>query len=60
MSVVSAVETVGDVSGITKSGAGREATDAEIRGATFADGTGTAIAGLFGACPTRHSARTSV
>jgi xanthine permease len=51
MSVVSAVETVGDVSGIAKSGAGRAATDAEIRGATFADGTGTAIAGLFGALP---------
>ena len=51
MSFVSAVETVGDVSGICKGGAGREATDKEIQGATFADGIGTAIAGLFGALP---------
>jgi xanthine permease len=51
MAVVSAIETVGDVSGITKGGAGREATDAEITGATFADGLGTAIAGVFGALP---------
>jgi xanthine/uracil permease len=48
---VSAVETVGDVSGITKGGAGREATDTEIQGATFADGLGTALSGLFGALP---------
>jgi NCS2 family nucleobase:cation symporter-2 len=51
MSFVSAVETVGDTSGITKGGAGREATDKEITGATFADGLGTAISGLFGALP---------
>ena len=51
MSFVSAVETVGDVSGITKGGAGREATDKEIQGATFADGFGSAFAGLFGAFP---------
>ena len=51
MSFVSAVETVGDVSGITKGGAGREATDKEIQGATFADGIGTAVSGLFGALP---------
>lgn len=51
MAVVSAIETVGDVSGITKGGAGRQATDREISGATFADGLGTAVAGLFGALP---------
>jgi xanthine permease len=51
MAFVSAVETVGDVSGITKGGAGREATDKEIEGATYADGFGTAIAGLFGGFP---------
>lgn len=51
MAFVSAVETVGDVSGITKGGAGREATDDEIQGATFADGLGTAVAGFFGALP---------
>jgi xanthine/uracil permease len=51
MAFISAIETVGDVSGITKGGAGREATDAEVTGATFADGFGTAIAGVFGSLP---------
>ena len=51
MAFVSAVETVGDVSGITKGGAGREATDKEITGATYADGFGTALAGVFGGFP---------
>lgn len=51
MAFVSAVETVGDVSGITKGGAGREATDEEIKGATFADGFGSSIAGIFGGFP---------
>lgn len=51
MAVISAIETVGDVSGITKGGAGREATDREISGATYADGFGTAIAGIFGGLP---------
>ncbi len=51
MAVISAIETVGDVSGITKGGAGREATDKEIQGATFADGLGTAVAGVFGGLP---------
>lgn len=51
MAFISAIETVGDTSGITKGGAGREATDEEIQGATFADGLGTAIAGVFGGLP---------
>jgi len=51
MAFISAIETVGDVSGITKGGAGREATSREISGATYADGIGTAVAGLFGALP---------
>ena len=51
MAVISAIETVGDVSGITKGGAGREATDEEITGATYADGVGTAVAGIFGGLP---------
>jgi xanthine permease len=51
MGIISAIETVGDVSGITKGGAGREATDTEIRGATFADGLGSTVAGVFGALP---------
>jgi len=51
MAVVSAIETVGDVSGITKGGANREATNKEVSGATFADGLGTAFAGFFGGLP---------
>lgn len=51
MAFISAIETVGDVSGIAKGGANREATDAEITGATFADGLGSALAGVFGSLP---------
>ncbi|MFK7744332.1 MAG: uracil-xanthine permease family protein [Roseobacter sp.] len=51
VSIVSAIETVGDASATTKAGAGREATDAEISGATYADGLGTAVAGVFGGLP---------
>ncbi len=51
MAVVSAIETVGDISGITRGGAGREATDRELSGGTYADGAGTALAGVFGALP---------
>ncbi|WP_319773835.1 nucleobase:cation symporter-2 family protein [Breoghania sp.] len=51
MAIVSAIETVGDISGITKGGADREATDREIAGGTLADGLGTAIAGVFGGLP---------
>lgn len=51
MAFISAIETVGDVSGITKGGAKREATSEEIVGATWADGLGSALAGLFGALP---------
>jgi len=51
MAFISAIETVGDTSGITKGGAGREATDEEVQGATFADGVGTAVAGIFGGLP---------
>jgi NCS2 family nucleobase:cation symporter-2 len=51
VSIVSAIETVGDVSATTKAGAGREATDEEISGATYADGLGTAAAAVFGGLP---------
>ena len=51
ISVVSAIETVGDTNATTKGGAGREATDTEISGATYADGLGSAIAGVFGGLP---------
>lgn len=51
VSIVSAIETVGDASATTKAGAGRDATDEEIAGATYADGLGTAVAGVFGGLP---------
>ena len=51
MGFVSAIETVGDISGVTKGGAGREATNKEVAGGTMADGVGTALSGLFGALP---------
>ncbi|KHA50791.1 uracil-xanthine permease family protein [Sulfitobacter geojensis] len=51
VSIVSAIETVGDTSATTKAGAGREATSEEIAGATYADGLGTAVAGVFGGLP---------
>ena len=51
MAFISAIETVGDVSGITKGGADREASDVEIRGATYADGLGTALSSIFGGLP---------
>ena len=51
MSIVSAIETVGDISGIAKGGAGREATDEELAGGTYADCLGSAVAGIFGGLP---------
>lgn len=51
MAVISAIETVGDVSGIAKGGANRQATEEEIVGATWADGIGSAVAGIFGSLP---------
>lgn len=51
MSFVTAIETVGDVSGITEAGAQREATDKELSRATLADGLGSLTGALFGALP---------
>ena len=51
MAFVSAVETVGDVSGITKGGAKGEATSEEISGATYTDSLGSFVAGLYGGLP---------
>ena len=51
MFVVTAVETVGDTSGITEGGLGREATNKELSGAVVCDGLGSAFAALFGVLP---------
>jgi xanthine permease len=52
MFVVSAVETVGDMSGVTMGGAGREVTDRELSGGILADGLGCVIASIFSILPT--------
>lgn len=51
MYVVTTVETVGDISGITVGGAGREATDAELSGGIIADGLGSSFAAIFNTLP---------
>ena len=51
MFIVTAVETIGDLSGITEGGMGREATDKELSGGVACDGVGSSIASLFGVLP---------
>ena len=51
MFVVTAVETVGDISGVMEGGMGREATDEELSGGVICDGVGSSIAALFGVLP---------
>lgn len=51
MFVATAVETVGDISGITNGGLDREPTDDELSGGVLADGVGSLVAALFGVLP---------
>lgn len=51
MFIVTAVETVGDISGVMEGGAGREATDKELSGGVICDGIGSSFAALFGVLP---------
>ncbi|MEG0846898.1 MAG: nucleobase:cation symporter-2 family protein [Niameybacter sp.] len=51
MYIATAVETVGDVSGITMGGLDREPSDRELAGSVLADGFGSAIASVFGVLP---------
>ena len=51
MALITTIESVGDISGITIGGAGREATDKELSGGIMADGVGTTLASFFGALP---------
>lgn len=51
MFIVTAVETVGDISGITEGGLGREASDKELSGGVVCDGFGSSLAALFGVLP---------
>ncbi len=51
MYIATAVETVGNISGITMGGMDREPTDKEFSGAVIADGFGSGIAACFGVLP---------
>lgn len=51
MFVVTAVETVGDISGVMEGGLNREATDKELSGGVICDGVGSSIAAAFGVLP---------
>ena len=51
MFIVTAVETVGDISGVMEGGMGREATDRELSGGVICDGAGSSFAALFGVLP---------
>ena len=51
MFVVTAVETVGDISGVMVGGMDREATDTELAGGVICDGLGSSLASLFGVLP---------
>ena len=51
MFIVTAVETVGDISGVMEGGMAREATDKELSGGVVCDGLGSSFAALFGVLP---------
>lgn len=51
MFIVTAVETVGDISGVMVGGMDREATDIELSGGVICDGLGSTLAALFGVLP---------
>ena len=50
MFIVTAVETVGDISGVMEGGLDREATDKELAG-VMCDGLGSSFAAIFGVLP---------
>lgn len=51
MFIVTAVETVGDISGVMEGGMDREATDKELSGGVICDGIGSTFAAIFGVLP---------
>lgn len=51
MFIVTAVETVGDISGVMEGGLNREATDRELSGGVICDGLGSSFAAVFGVLP---------
>ena len=51
MFIVTAVETIGDISGVAEGGLDREATDKELSGGVVCDGFGSSFGSLFGVLP---------
>lgn len=51
MFIVTAVETVGDTSGVTEGGMKREPTDKELSGSVICDGLGSTFAAFFSVLP---------
>ena len=51
MFIVTTVETIGDISGITEGGLGREASDSELSGGVMCDGLGSSFAAILGVLP---------
>ena len=51
MFIVTAVETVGDISGVMEGGMNREPSDKELSGGVICDGLGSSFAALFGVLP---------
>ena len=51
MFIVTAIETVGDISACIEGGMAREATDTELSGGVICDGLGSSFAALFGVQP---------
>ena len=51
MFIVTAVETVGDISGVMEGGMDREASDSELSGGVACDGLGSSFAAIFGVLP---------
>ena len=51
MFIVTAVETVGDISGVCEGGMNREPSDKELSGGIICDGLGSSFAALFGVLP---------
>ena len=51
MFIVTAVETVGDISGVMEGGMNREPSDKELSGGVICDGIGSSFAALFGVLP---------
>lgn len=51
MFIVSAVDTIGNISACTEGGMGREATATELSGGVMCDGLGSVLASFFGVLP---------